>query len=169
MAAIAPSAIPRDRAFHYAKVALGVAFSAFLGGLFAAWLTYEFTARLNNETALQQQYLSSVQEFISSGSEVDGNITNLADSILDGQEVRQARQDARAALAGHVDATTSLSQVVGDGNSNLYMEGLAKLRTYIDAANSPQSAREMSDARFDVMDNRRIIVAEARKRIYDRP
>jgi len=47
------------------------------------------------------------------------------------------------------------------------MERLATLRTLVDEASDVGSALKASRARFDLMDNRTIIVAEARKRIYD--
>lgn len=167
MASNAPVTLARDpRVWHYVRLAIGGILTAAIGGLFAAFFTYMFTARQNTEAALQQQYLSAVQEFISSGSRVDASITDLADSILDGQNVRDARQEARQAVAAHVAATQSLSQVVGKGNSNLYMEGVATLRTLVDEANSAQSVRKLSSARFDLMENRGVIVQEARKRIY---
>lgn len=167
MASVAPSLPSRERVTHYGKLAIGVIFSAIIGGLIAGWFTYVFTAKLNTEAALQHQYLSAVQEFVSTGSEVDASVTNLADSILDGQEVRTARQASRLAIANHVAATVSLSQVIGEGNANLYMEGLASMRTYVDAANSSQSALAMSNARFDLMENRNAIVHEAQRRIYE--
>jgi len=167
MASHAPS-LPtgNSQVWHYLRLAVGVILSAAIGGLFAAWFTYVFTARLNGEAALQQQYLASVQDYISTGSKLDAAVTDLADSILDGQEVRSARQEARQALAAHVASTQSLSQVVGEGNSREYMKGLASLRLLIDDTNGSRSALTMSDARFTVMENRDIIVREARSRIY---
>lgn len=164
MASIAPSNPTRwERVWHNLKMCGGVVFAA----LVAAALTYLFTAKLNTEAALQQQYLAAVQDYIETGASLDSAVTNLADSILDGQEVRPARQAARAAIAAHVAATRSLSEIVGKGNSNLYMKGLAALRQFVDAANDKASAEAMSNARFDVMDNRNIIVTEARRRIYE--
>lgn len=168
MATAAPRALFRDpRVLHYLRLALGGLATAIVGGFLGAYFSYLFTAKANGEAALQQQYLSAVQEFIATGSTLDASVTDLSDSILDGQDVRRARQEARRAVAAHVASTQSLSQVVGEGNSNLYMEGLATIRTLIDGANNAATAEKLSDARFDLMDNRGVIVKEARKRIFD--
>lgn len=168
MATAAPAAFFRDpRVMHYIRLALGGLATALIGGFLGAYFSYLFTARANSEAALQQQYLSAVQEFVASGSTLDASITDLGDSILDGQDVRRARQDARRAVAAHVASTQSLSQVVGEGNSSLYMEGLATIRTLVDGANNAATAERLSNARFDLMDNRGVIVKEARKRIFD--
>lgn len=140
--------------------------TAIVGGLLAAWFTYMFTARLNQEAALQQQYLAAVQDFVSTGARVDASITGLSDNVLDKQDVVIGRREARLAIAAHVAATQSLSQVIGTGNAGAYMEGLAELRTMVDTTSDVRTALSTSRARFDVMDNRNVITAEARRRIY---
>ncbi len=157
-----------DRAKRYLKMAIGGLATAIVGGLLAAWFTYVFTARLNQEAALQQQYLSAVQEFVATGSNVDASITRLTDDVLDKENVREAKREARHAIALHVAATQSLSQVIGTGNASAYMDGLATLRTLVDSTSDPSTALRASRARFDVMDNRAIIVAEARRRIFNK-
>lgn len=157
-----------DRAKRYFKMAVGGLATAIVGGLLAAWFTYVFTQRLNQEAALQQQYLSAVQEFVSSGANVDASVTRLADDVLDKQALTEAKREARHDIAIHVAATQSLSQVIGTGNAGEYMKGLATLRTLVDSTKDPSSALRASRARFDLMDNRAIIVAEARKRIFNR-
>lgn len=147
---------------HYAKLALGAVATALLAAVF----TYFFTAKLNDEAALHQQYLAAVQDFITSGARVDASVTGLSDGILDADDIKEARKEARQAIALHVAATQSLSQVIGTGNSDAYMEGLATLRTLVDDAKDPSTALKASRARFELMDNRAIIVAEARRRIY---
>ncbi|PNU02096.1 hypothetical protein [Novosphingobium guangzhouense] len=168
MASAAPSSpwLTPDRAKRYLKLILGGFATAAVGGLLAAWFTYLFTAKLNSEAMLQQQYLAAVQEFIVTGSKVDASVTELSDSILDKEGVREGRKEARQAIAAHVAATQSLAQVIGTGNADAYMEGLATLRTLVDEAADVQTALKASRARFDLMDNRAVIVAEARRRIY---
>src|SRR5690606_15182371 len=138
----------------YLKIGLGGLVTAAIGGLFAAWFTYMFTAKLNHDAMVQQQYLAAVQEFIATGASVDASVTGLSDSILDDDGVTEGRKDARQAIAAHVAATQSLAQVVGTGNAAAYMEGLATLRTLVDQAEDVQSALRASRARFDLMDNR---------------
>jgi hypothetical protein len=149
-----------------AMPALGGVATAFLGGLFAAIFTYYFTAKLNHESAVQQQYLAAIQEFATTGANVDASITELADTILDGAEITQARKEARQAIAAHVAATQGIVQIVGQGNADAYMVGLATLRKMVDNTGDVGAALKTSQARFDLMDNRTIIIDEARKRTY---
>jgi hypothetical protein len=171
MASAAPpnSLFTFERAKRYLKLAVGGLLTALLGGLLAAWFTYVFTSRLNHEAAVQQQYLASVQDFVSSGARVDASVTGLADGVLDDDAVKEERREARQAIAAHVAATQSLSQVIGTGNAHAYMQGLATLRTLVDRTSDDQSALRASRARFEVMENRSIIVAEARRRIFGKP
>ena len=150
----------------WAKLAAGGLATALVGGFLAALFTYYFTAQLNEESTLQQQYLAAVQDFNATGARVDASVTELADTVLDGDEVREARKEARQAIAAHVAATQSLTQVVGQGNVDAYMTGLATLRTLVDQTENPGAALRTSRARFDLMSNRTVMVAEARRRIY---
>lgn len=160
-AAVAPSAIG-----EWTKIIASGLIAAVLGGLFAALFTYGFTVKLNNASAVQQQYLAAVQEFTATGAKVDASITELADTVLDGEQVVEARKEARQAIAAHVAATQSLVQIIGQGNVDEYMKGLATLRLLVDKTDEKRTAFSTSRARFDLMSNRTVIVAEARRRIY---
>lgn len=167
--ATAPSVpkMTREQVIRYAKVGAGAIVTAFLGGLFAAIFTYYATARLNTESALQQQYLVAIQDFSSTGAQLDASITELADTVLDGEELTKARRDARQAIAAHAAATQSLSQVVGQGNVDEYAKGLATLRIMVDDTGDRSGALKTSRARFDLMHNRQIMITEARARVYE--
>ncbi|RKF21589.1 hypothetical protein D6851_05980 [Altericroceibacterium spongiae] len=166
-AASAPSARPtRAQLSNWIKLILGGIATALVGGFFAALFTYFATAKLNNESALQQQYLVAVQDFNSSGAKVDAAITELADNVLDGQEIAQARREARQAIAAHVAATQALAPLMGEGNVAEYMKGLATLRMMVDDTDGRATAQNTSKARFTLMENRTVMIAEARKRIY---
>jgi len=154
---------------HWGKLAVGGLLTALIGGFFAALFTYAFTAKLNTEAALQQQYLVAVQDFNSTGARVDAAITELSDNVLDSADVPQAKREARQAIAAHVAATQSLSPLMGTGNVELYMEGLATLRGLVDQTGDASAALRTSRARFDLMDNRQVMLSEARRRIYENP
>lgn len=158
--------ISRDQMVHWGKLALGGLLTALAGGFFAALFTYSFTAKLNTEAALQQQYLSAAQEFNATGARVDAAVTELSDNVLDSTDVAQAKREARQAIAAHVAATQALSPLMGTGNVKAYMEGLATLRVLVDKTGDVSAALKTSRARFDLMDNRQIMLAEARRRIY---
>lgn len=127
------------------------------------------TAKLNNEAALQQQYLVAVQDFNATGARVDAAITELSDNVIDSTEVKQARREARQAIAAHVAATQALSPLMGKGNVSAYMEGLASLRAMVDRTGNVSDALRTSRARFDLMENRQVMLNEARRRIYGKP
>lgn len=161
--------VSREKLLRWVKLGLGGLATALIGGFLAAWFTYVFTARLNHEAALQQQYLSAIQDFSATGAKVDASITELADTVLDGAALATARKEARQAIAAHAAASQSLAQVVGQGNVNAYVEGLATLRVLVDSTENRSQAWQTSRARFDLMDNRATMVNEARRRVYDNP
>lgn len=169
MASASPplSGLSRDQLLRYGKLGVGALVTAFLGGLFAAWFTYFATVEANNKASLQQQYLSAVQEFSATGAQVDASITELADGVLDGRQVADARRSARQAIAAHAAASQGLAQIAGQGNVDEYVKGLAVLRLMVDDTNNGARAFETSQARFDLMENRTVMVREARRRIYD--
>lgn len=156
----------RAQMIHWIKIAIGGLAAAVAGGLFAAYFTYLFTAKLNNEAALQQQYLVAVQDFNGTGARLDASITELADNVIDSAGIAEGRKEARQAIAAHVAATQALSPLMGTGNVKAYMAGLATLRRLVDQTANPSAALQTSRARFDLMDNRAIMVREARRRIY---
>ena len=49
-----------------------------------------------------------------------------------------------------------------------YVQGLATLRLLVDDTNGKINALKTSNARFDLMDNRVVMINEARRRVYDR-
>ncbi len=163
------ASISRDQIIHWGMLAVGGLSTALIGGFFAALFTYSFTAKLNTEAALQQQYLAATQEFNATGAHVDAAITELSDNVLDSTDVPQAKREARQAIAAHVAATQALSPLMGTGNVKAYMEGLATVRILVDQTGDVSAALKTSRARFDLMDNRQIMLAEARRRIYEAP
>lgn len=173
MASAPPSSpwLTPERAREYGKLLLGGLLTAIAGGFFAAVFTYYATVNLNTSNALQQQNLAAVQEFVATGAKVDAAITEITDVIADKddeKELREARKEARQAIAAHAAAAQSVAQVVGTGNTKAYLVGLGTLRTLVDSTGNPRGALQTSQARFDVLYNRTLIVAEARKRIYAR-
>ncbi len=134
--------------------------------LLTAAVTYLITVRANSINAEQQQHLAALQQFISTGADVDANVTDLVDAAGDRSDVEIAKRNVRHAIAAHAAAAKSVEEVVGRANITAYIDGLGKLRTLVDDSNDPVAALQTSQARFDVMHNRTLIVAEARKHIY---
>ncbi len=151
---------------RWAKIAIGGLTTALVGGLIGALLSYHFTAKLNNESALQQQYLLAVQDFNSTGAKLDASITELTDAVADQASAKDARKEARQAIASHVAATQSLSIVLGKSNVDNYMVGLARLREFVDATNDEKNAYVTAKARSTLIQNRNLMMQEARRRIY---
>jgi len=142
------------------------AIGALVTGFIAALFTYAFTAKLNTESALQQQNLAALQEFISTGSKLDASITNLSDTLLDGDDLLAEKKVVREAIAAHASASQSLVQIVGKDNIDAYLVGVGMLRELVDSTGDVNSAMQTSQARFDVMHNRTKIIEEARENIY---
>lgn len=172
MASIAQSMswLTPDRARRYGKLVIGGLLTAAIGGFFAALFTYYATVQINSESALQQQYLAAVQDFTATGAKLDASVTDLADAIADKEnrsDVAEVRKEVRQAIAAHAAATQGLQQIVGKGNIDAYLVGLGTLRGVVDGTKDAQAAMRASQARFDLMHNRTVLVTEARRRIYE--
>jgi predicted ArsR family transcriptional regulator len=140
--------------------------AAFLGAVLAALFTYYITHKLNNESSVQQQYVASVQDFAATGARVDAAVTDLADATVDKEGVDQAKKEARQAIAAHAAATLALRPIIGKGNVQAYMQGVAQLRQLVDSTGDVPAALRTSKGRFALIDNRNQIIAVARKNIY---
>jgi hypothetical protein len=128
--------------------------------------TYAVTARLNTVSSVQQQHLAALQSFIESGSQLDASVTDLVDSVADSDDVKVAKKEVRKALSAHAAASQSLAPIVGKANVDAYLVGIGTVRQLVDQTDNSQAALNASQARFDVMHNRTLIVAEARKQIH---
>jgi hypothetical protein len=146
---------------------VGILITAFLGAVLAALATYYFSQKLNAQTSLQQQYIASVQDFSATGARVDAAVTNLADATLDNEDVDAAKKEARQAIAAHAAATLGLRPIIGKGNVEAYMVGVADLRRLVDSTGDVPAAARASKGRFALIDNRNAMIAEARRRIFD--
>lgn len=155
----------RARAF-WDTVSRSSAVGAVALALFTSALTYALTTQQNHEAAVQQQRLAALQTFIESGSKLDASVTDLVDSVGDRTDVIDAKKETRQALAAHAAASQSIEPIVGKANVEAYLGGVGTLRTIVDETANPSAALTTSQARFDVMHNRTVIVAEARKRIF---
>lgn len=136
-----------------------------LAGLTAV-LTYFATARLNVETAVQQQQSAAIQQFEQSGSQMDASLSLFVDALLDKQGVKDARKDVRSAITVHGSQAASLTPLAGEGNVSQYVKALGDLRTFADAAQDPRSARKMAQQHVNLMAYRQKLVALAKSNVY---
>lgn len=138
----------------------------FLGAVLAGLFTYGVTSKLNRDASLQQQELAALSDFSATGAKVDAAITQLMDNAYDKVEIGDAKKEARQALAGHAASTLGLMPVLGKGNVEAYMQGVAELRILVDRAGDLPATKQASRGRFALIDNRIAMIAEARRRIY---
>lgn len=148
------------------KANAGTVTFAVFTALLTAILTYVVTAQLNTNSAVQQQNLAALQRFVETGSQVDASVTELTDAVADVEGLSTAKKDVRRSLAAHAAASQDLKVVVGKANIDAYLDGMGTLRDLVDHVDDPREAFKASQARFDVMHNRTVIVSEARKNIY---
>lgn len=164
------ASIPSLRRLAYAKRALVSGIAALtpiiLGALIAALLTLVVTDYLNKKASLQQQELSALQEFVSTGANLDAAVTLLSDTTLDGTDITEAKKEARQAIAAHAAASLGLIQVVGQPNVEAYMVGLADMRQLVDSSGSASAALRASRGRMALISNRLAMIRKAREYIY---
>ena len=165
-AAPSPSQPTTARVMPYFKQFMGMFVAALLSAVLAALFTYYFSLKLNTQSSIQQLYVASVQDFSATGAKVDASITDLADTAIDRDSLDQAKKDARQAIAAHTAATLALRPVIGKGNVEEYMKGLADLRMLVDQTGDVAAAARTSKGRLVLIENRNVIITEARRRIY---
>jgi len=129
-------------------------------------LTFVATARLNVETAVQQQQMAALQQFEESGARLDASLSLFADALLDKKGVEDARKEVRTALVLHASQANALRAMVGDGNVDQYLGGLRELRQFADTATDPQTAMRTAQQHVTLMDYRVKLAGLARKSIY---
>jgi len=161
------SSSPRSRYVPEVKDLIGMLITAVLGATLAGLATYYFTERLNKHASIQQQYVASVQDFATTGAKVDASVTDLADATIDNEGVDAAKKEARQAIAAHAAATLALQPLIGKGNVQSYMTGVADMRKLVDSTGDVPAALRASKGRFALIDNRNVVIKEARRRIYD--
>ena len=165
-AASRSSSPPRSRYMPEVKDLVGMLITAFLGAILAGLATYYFTERLNKRASIEQQYVASVQDFASTGAKVDAAVTDLADATIDEEGVDAAKKEARQAIAAHAAATLALRPLIGKGNVEAYMSGVADMRKLVDSTGDVPAALRTSKGRFALIENRNAVIKEARRRIY---
>jgi len=152
--------------------AVGKVAGAIILALLTAILTYAFTARLNVQTAYQQQQATSIQQFEESGAKMDAQLSLLVDALLDakGNEtnkaVDDARSEARTAITLHASQAHNLEPVVGTGNVKQYIDGLGILRGLTDKVTGRITARRMAQVHVNLMDYRVRMLKQARANMY---
>lgn len=134
--------------------------------ILTAITTYAVTARLNVETALQQQNAAALQEFEKSGGQMDVALSVYVDTLLDRGDTKAARNDVRTAITMHTSQTNALRSLVGSGNVDQYIDGLGDLRQFADDVNGRLTAKKMAQQHVNLMDYRVKMVSMARQNIY---
>jgi hypothetical protein len=136
------------------------------GAILAALFTFCVTNYLNNRASLQQQELSALQDFVSTGADLDAAVTLLSDSALDGEDIAAAKREARQAVAAHAAASLGLIPVVGQSNVEAYLVGLGEMRQLVDNSGDVTAAVRASRGRMALIHNRLEMIRDARRRIY---
>lgn len=134
--------------------------------ILTAILTYQFTAKLNVETAVQQQQSAAIQQFEQSGAQMDASLSQFVDALLDKKGIADARVAARSAISLHASQAAALKPLTGSGNVEQYVVGLGDLRELTDAADGKVTAKKMAQQHVNLMDYRAKLVAMAKGNVY---
>lgn len=122
----------------------------------AAYLSYFYNQKANSELALQQQALSDLQSFRSSGAELDQAVSALSDALVDGVGVTEARSKLRSALTKHISDAVANERLLG-ADSKSYIAGLSSLRATVDDVdrNSVETQARLWEDSLKLMSQRR--------------
>ena len=131
-----------------------------------AIFTYMFTARLNVETAVQQQRTTAIQQFDQTGAQMDASLSLFVDALLSRQKVDDARTSARTAITLHAAQADGLAPLTGTGNVVQYVNSLGDLRVLVDQTNGKLTAKKMAQQHVDLMAYRKKLTAMAKGNVY---
>lgn len=141
--------------------------AAVAGGIIASFFTYMVTASLNSQAVVQQQKLVAIEQFDSTGADMDAKISAFNDALLDSKKspasLENARREARSAIRLHAARTQGAASVLGDPNVQNYTFGLGKLRQFVDGATNAETAMPAAHTHVQLMKVRLKLSNEARR------
>lgn len=144
----------KERAGKAGIFVLGALATALIGGP----VGYHYATRANTALVIQQQKLTEVQHFETTGAALDNAVRQFSDAMADRNSTRleEARQSLRGAIAGHSSQVFAMRGTMGEADYRPYMATLGVLRQRTDAAN-PQQGVQMWQAAVDLIGHRRRI------------
>lgn len=138
--------------------------SIILVAVVTGWIASHFTRQDNLELAYKQQQLSDIQLFQAGGSKLDESFRAFNDALIAGRGVDAARDSMRSAIAQHSSETYGLKRVFGD-DTEVYIDGLARLSGELDGATDPTNAMQMAQTAVDLIQVREAMVKRAEAKL----
>jgi hypothetical protein len=156
----------RAAAFKFAVIALGWAVPMLLSASAAAVLTYFYTEKANKELVLQQQKLTDLQQFRSSGAQLQQALGRMSDAVVDGENLNAPRREMRDAINRNISDANAVQEQLGPDATKAYIKRLAALRETVDETETDDGAA-MWQGSLNVMEDQKRLLEAAQKRIRE--
>lgn len=131
--------------------------TAVLAALLAALLAWYVTSRTNARMVVQQQEIAAIDQFDSSGANLDSTMSDFIDDVVDGDPRPDLRKALRSAIALHAAKAQRLTNIVGQKPIEEYTAGLGQLRIMSDEAEDVQSGIVMAQLHANILANKKRI------------
>ncbi len=152
------SAIPMQHRANLGRVGIFLA-GALATALIGAPVAYYFAKQANTTLLVQQQRVSEVQSFESTGAEVDNSLRQFSDALASQKDVESARDRVRASVGSHSSIAFSMRDTIGSDYPG-YMAKVNEFRSFADNASTPREGVVVWQSAVDMI--------ALRKRISDR-
>lgn len=153
-----------DSAGAVTKTALGWLIPMLLTASVTAYISYVYNQKANTLLVVQQQRVADLQQFRSSGAQLDQALARMSDALVDRKGLEAAREEMRLAIARNISDAEAAKPILGESQTNQYVAGLADLRVTVDGVQKLQSGQQLWQASINMMEARRRILREAEQR-----
>lgn len=125
-----------------------------------AYISYIYSQKSNTALVVQQQRLNDLQQFRSSGAELDQGLSAMSDALVDGSGLDEARKQMRGAITKNIADAVAIRHLLGP-KADTYIAGLARLRQVVDKTNDVHAGRDLWQTSIDLMVERRTLLSSA--------
>lgn len=147
------------------KTSLGWLIPMLLTAGATAYISYVYNQKANTLLIIQQQKMADLQQFRSSGAQLDQALGHMSDALVDGKELESTRSEMRAAISKNITDADAVRHILGPGTDS-YIDELAGLRTTIDEVHDVDSGNKLWADSLKLMSTRRKLLQSAEQHIF---
>jgi hypothetical protein len=128
-----------------------------------AYISYFYNQKANTSLVIQQQKIADLQQFRSSGAQLDQALGRMSDALVDQTGLEAARREMRSAIGRNITDADASRTLIGQG-IDAYITGLAELRETVDGIQTPESGADLWQRSLNMMEMRRRLLKAAEQR-----
>ena len=146
-----------------AKASLAWLVPMLLTASVTAYISYFYNQRANTMLVIQQQKIADLQQFVSSGAQLDQALGRMSDALVDKTGLESARREMRSAIGRNITDADASRNLIGPETA-AYIVGLAELRETVDQVETPESGAQLWQDSLNMMEARRRLLKGAEQR-----